>query len=140
MNDSSAEGGAGAALSPWALGCVIPALGRTAALRGYPGGIDGAGPGWSSPAAGDQLAPGPEPASAKAPGTEGGPSAPGGPGTAKTRAGGRSVWQRSLSAWRAAGPEGAPRPGAGGARVAGRGPRGTGPGGGAAGPGRRAAR
>src|SRR5262249_51632119 len=63
MNASSAEGGAGAALSPWALGGVIPALGRTAALRGYPGGIDVAGPGWSSPAAGDQLAPGPEPAS-----------------------------------------------------------------------------
>src|SRR5262249_28501725 len=66
---------------------------------------------WPGPAAGDQLAPGPEPASAKAPGTEGGPSAPGGPETAKTRARGRSVWQRSLSAWRAAGLEWQPAPG-----------------------------
>ena len=64
-----------------------------------------AGAGRPGPAAGDQQGPGPASASAKAPGAEGSPPSPSGPGTAKTGAGGRSVWQRSLSAWRAAGLE-----------------------------------
>jgi hypothetical protein len=58
--------GASLTVSPWTLRGVIPALGRTPALRGYPGGIDAAGPGWLSlTAGGDQPDPGP----ASAPGT-----------------------------------------------------------------------
>jgi hypothetical protein len=68
-------------VSPWTLRGVIPALGRTPALRGYPGGIDAAGPSWLNPAA------------------EGG-QPDSGPASA-----GRSVWQQSLSAWREAGLE-----------------------------------
>jgi hypothetical protein len=66
-------------VSPWTLRGVIPALGRTPALRGYPGGIDAAGPGWLSlTTVGDQPDPGP----ASAPGTilvaEGAPGTGGG--------------------------------------------------------------
>jgi hypothetical protein len=118
-------------VSPWTLRGVIPALGRTPALRGYPGGIDAAGPGWLSlTAVGDQPDPGPASAprtilvAEGAPGTGGGGSEAGtepragrrqrirgtrarGPATSRALAGagGRSVWQQSMSAWREAGLE-----------------------------------
>src|SRR4029077_11899206 len=116
-------------LSPWTLRGVIPALGGTPALRGYPGGIDAAGPGWLGlTAVGDQPDPGP----ASAPGAVlvvDGPDTRGGAGSGDdpragrrprsrrarargraaprgpARTAGRSVWQQSLSAWRDAGLE-----------------------------------
>jgi hypothetical protein len=42
----AAQGEAGLTVSPWALSGAVPALGRTPALRGFPGGIGVAGPGW----------------------------------------------------------------------------------------------
>ncbi|HUL26540.1 MAG TPA: hypothetical protein VLW44_12305 [Streptosporangiaceae bacterium] len=65
-NVGSAHGGVSLAVSPWTLRGVIPALGRTPALRGYPGGIDAAGPGWSGlTVSGNHL----EPSSASPPGS-----------------------------------------------------------------------
>ncbi|HYA51562.1 MAG TPA: hypothetical protein VEG33_10365, partial [Streptosporangiaceae bacterium] len=117
-------------VSPSTLRGVIPALGRTPALRGYPGGIDAAGPGWLSPTAGgDQPGPGPASAPGPIPRADGGPDFRGGSGTgtaarrgrgprargarargsaasrAPAGAAGRSVWQQSLGAWREAGLE-----------------------------------
>ena len=128
--NAGSTGAASLTVSSWTLRGVIPALGRTPALRGYPGGIDAAGPGWLSLTAGGEQ---PDPGPASAPGTillaHGGPDARGGPGTgdepragrrprsrrtwargraappASAGAGGRSVWQQSLSAWREAGLE-----------------------------------
>ena len=58
--NAGSTGGASLTVSPWTLRGVIPALGRTPALRGHPGGIDAAGPGWLSlTAGGDQPDPGP---------------------------------------------------------------------------------
>jgi hypothetical protein len=45
-NADPAHGEAGLTVSPWALRGAVPALGRTPALRGFPGGIGMAGPGW----------------------------------------------------------------------------------------------
>ncbi|HEY1343728.1 MAG TPA: hypothetical protein VGF54_01925 [Streptosporangiaceae bacterium] len=123
-------GGTSLTVSTWALRGVIPALGRTPALRGYPGGIDAAGPGWPSrTAAGGQPDPGPASAPGAIPLADGGAEFRGGSGTGTARrpgrrprargarargsaapralpgAGGRSVWQESLSAWREAGLE-----------------------------------
>jgi hypothetical protein len=90
-----AHGAASLAVSPWTLRGVLPALGRSPALRGHPGGIDAAGPGRPGLAAGgERRPPGPVSASVDAPRAD-----------ARTGAGGRSVWQRSQSAWRAAGLE-----------------------------------
>jgi len=129
-NVSSAHGGVSLAVSSWTLRGVIPALGRTPALRGYPGGIDASGPGWSGLTIRENH---PEPTSASAPQKT--PVAGAGPGTrrgskalaAQSRkrrprpgrgrvrgsapasvpagAGRRSVWQQSLSAWQDAGLE-----------------------------------
>ena len=127
--NAGSTGGTSLTVSPWTLRGVIPALGGTPALRGYPGGIDAAGPGWLGPTAGgDQPDPGP----ASAPGAilvVDGPDTRSGSGIgdeppagrrprsrrarARGRAqphgaagtGGRSVWQQSLSAWRDAGLE-----------------------------------
>jgi hypothetical protein len=128
--NAGSTGGTSLTVSPWTLRGVIPALGRTPALRGYPGGIDAAGPGWLSlTAGGNQPDPGPASAPAAILVTEGGPGTQGGSGTvteppagrrrrirgARDRgpatprtpagAGGPSVWQQSLSAWREAGLE-----------------------------------
>jgi hypothetical protein len=128
--NAGSTGGTSLTVSSWALRGVIPALGRTPALRGYPGGIDAAGPGWlSMTGGGDQPDPGPASAPETILVTAGGPVTRGVPGTAteprpgkrqRTRgkrargpatsralagADGRSVWQQSLSAWREAGLE-----------------------------------
>ena len=128
--NAGSTGGTNLTVSPWTLRGVIPALGRTPALRGHPGGIDAAGPGWLSlTAGGDQPDPGPASAPAMIHLAEGGPGTRGGPGTGTepragrrqrirgarargpatsrppTGAGGRSVWQQSMSAWREAGLE-----------------------------------
>ena len=126
----ASTGGTSLTVSSWTLRGVIPALGRTPALRGYPGGIDAAGPGWLSlTGGGDQPDPGPASAPETIVAAAGGPVTRGAPGTAteprpgkrqRTRgkrprgpatsralagADGRSVWQQSLSAWREAGLE-----------------------------------
>src|SRR5690242_14155360 len=128
--NAGSTGGASLTVSPWTLRGVIPALGRTPALRGHPGGIDAAGPGWLGlTAGGDQPDPGPASAPTTIPLAEGGPGARGGSGTgaepragrwqrirgarargpatsrAPAGAGGPSVWQQSMSAWREAGLE-----------------------------------
>ena len=128
--NAGSTGGTSLTVSPWTLRGVIPALGRTPALRGHPGGIDAAGPGWLGlTAGGDQPDPGPASAPGTIPLAEGGPGTRGGSGTGtepragrrqRTRrarargpatpralagAGGRSVWQQSMSAWREAGLE-----------------------------------
>jgi hypothetical protein len=134
--NAGSTGGASLTVSPWTLRGVIPALGRTPALRGHPGGIDAAGPGWLSlTAGGDQPDPGPASAPTTIPVAEGGPATQSGSGTgtepragrwqlirgarargpvtsraaaashAAAGAGGRSVWQQSMSAWREAGLE-----------------------------------
>ena len=128
--NAGSTGGTSLTVSPWTLRGVIPALGRTPALRGYPGGIDAAGPGWLSLTAGGEQ---PDPGPASAPETirmaDGGPDTRGGSGAGTgTRAGrrqrirgarargpaasrapagadGRSVWQQSMRAWREAGLE-----------------------------------
>jgi hypothetical protein len=80
--NAGSTGGASLTVSPWTLRGVIPALGRTPALRGHPGGIDAAGPGWLSlTAGGDQPDPGPASAPPTIPLAEGGPDARGGSGT-----------------------------------------------------------
>jgi len=128
--NASSSGGTSLTVSPWTLRGVIPALGRTPALRGYPGGIDAAGPSWLSlTAGGDQPDPGPASAPGTIPVAHTGPGTGGGSGTgtqprpgrrlrargARARrsaapralagADGRSVWQQSMSAWREAGLE-----------------------------------
>ena len=160
-----AQDEAGLTVAPWALHGAVPALGRTPALRGFPGGIGLAGPGWpgglaeedqsaheawpdaaagTAPAGAGQEArvngaasplpgllqpPGrgtgagrgngagpdgrgrerwpvragdPGLAGRQQPGRAAGGRVPGGTGT---RDDGRSVWQRALSVWRAAGLE-----------------------------------
>jgi hypothetical protein len=127
---SSARGGVSLAVAPWTLRGVIPALARTPALRGYPGGIDASGPGWSGLTIRENH---PEPTSASAPKfapvAGAGPETRRGPkgraaggkgrrprsrsgqvpdrGTGSAPAGpaGRSVWQQSSSAWHDAGLE-----------------------------------
>ena len=128
--DAGSTRGTSLPASPWTLRGVIPALGRTPALRGYPGGIDAAGPGWHSRTeGGGQPDPGPASAPRTIPMADGGPGTGGGSGTeAEPRPGrwprargarargsatprapagpaGRSVWQQSLNAWREAGLE-----------------------------------
>ena len=127
--NAGSTGGTSLTVSPWTLRGVIPALGRTPALRGYPGGIDAAGPGWPGlTAGGDQPDPGPASAPggilvADGPDTRGGSGIGMNPGRGDGReagahgpaagrrpaapagTGGRSVWQQSMSVWRDAGLE-----------------------------------
>jgi hypothetical protein len=118
-NSGSAHGGASLAVSPWTLRGVIPALGHTPALRGYPGGIDAAGPSRPGLAVGDEPpengpppAPG-RPPEADAAGTDPGPrkrprpwnGRVGGSRRGRAAGAGSSVWQQSFSAWRGAGLE-----------------------------------
>ena len=113
-NASPGQGGTSLAVGPWTLRGVIPALGRTPALRGYPGGIVAAGPGWSGLAVQDGNHAGDLPQSGS--GEAGGPGTGNGPGAGATgresgtggvmgAAGGSSVWQQALSAWNEAGLE-----------------------------------
>ncbi len=67
------------ALAPWTLRGIIPALGGTPALRGYPGGIHPAGAGWS-----------------------GQPEEHEEPGAAVAAPGRKSVWQQAWGAWQEA--------------------------------------
>jgi hypothetical protein len=110
-NKDAPPGEAGLTVSPWALRGVIPALGRTRALRGFPGGIDVAGPGWLAEE--DQAAHG------AWPGDAGGPAAGSvaGPGAGVNGAGSPLP-----------GPAQLPRRGNGARRGAGRGGRGSEPG------------
>ena len=113
-NAGPAHGGVSLSVSPWALRGAIPALGHTPALRGYPGGIDAAGPGWPGPAGDGQPEHGPGPARGTRSRADDGSGIRGtrrraddgsGIGEAMTGAGGGSVWQQALGAWREAGLE-----------------------------------
>ena len=123
-NPGRGQGGMGLAVGPWALRGIIPALGGTPALRGYPGGIHPADAGWTGPASGDEMpGSGPEAlngtdgaagtgndvgtgaGTGRKRGTGRGKRTGRGTGNAKAAAGGRSVWQQAWSAWQEAGLE-----------------------------------
>ncbi len=120
----AAHGEAGLIVSPWALRGTVPALGRTPALRGFPGGIGVAGPGWPGGLAEEDQAvherwPGAADGTATAAGSGARPGAPvngadvalpalarpGRGNGAGRRAPGKSVWQQALSVWSTAGLE-----------------------------------
>jgi hypothetical protein len=120
----AAPGEAGLIVSPWALRGTVPALGRTPALRGFPGGIGVAGPGWPGGLAEeDQAVHEPRPGAADDTATPAGSGTgldvpvngavgalprlarPGrGNGAGRSDPGG-SAWQQALSVWRRAGLE-----------------------------------
>jgi hypothetical protein len=106
-NDNPAHGGVSFAVSPWALRGLIPGLGRTPALRGYPGGMDAAGLAQPGRTTGDDQ-PKPDSASAPPPGRRqrwGRPARRAPAGRGKAGAGGTSVWQQAFTVWRLAGLE-----------------------------------